>query len=200
MRVLYVDAPDAILEQRRRLGLDRRDEVWEGVYHIVPPPSGEHQEVVDDLFVLFRCYIREYQLGRMRSNTGVRGGPDREQDYCIPEWVFLKREREDLLRSESGFVDDGPDVVLEVRSPGDETYEKIPFYEAIGVRELLLVDRDSRDGQVLRRVGGKLVPMSPNIDGWVTCEGLRAFFRRGEVDGKPRLLVRLERSGAEHAV
>lgn len=200
MKVVYVEAPEDLIEQRRRLGLDRMDEVWEGVYHMAPPPAGEHQEVVDELFVIFRGYVGNHRLGRMRSVTGVRRGPGGKENYRIPEWVFLRREREELFRPDTGYVDEGPDVVLEVRSPGDETDEKIPFYEAVGVRELLLVDRDSREVQVLRLVAARLSPVSPNPDGWIYCEGLRAFFRRGERDGRPRLLVRLELDGTEHAV
>lgn len=32
----------ALLERRRRAGVDRLDEVWEGVRHMVPAPSIEH--------------------------------------------------------------------------------------------------------------------------------------------------------------
>jgi hypothetical protein len=46
MRTLVLDPPTAglgeLLERRRRSGLDRLDEVWEGVLHMVPAPSGEH--------------------------------------------------------------------------------------------------------------------------------------------------------------
>jgi hypothetical protein len=36
----------------------------------------------------------------------------------------------------------GPDFAVEVASPGDETRDKLPFYGKVGVRELLLIDRD----------------------------------------------------------
>jgi hypothetical protein len=36
-----LDVPGSLLDERRRLGLDVVDEVWEGVLHMVPPPSGE---------------------------------------------------------------------------------------------------------------------------------------------------------------
>ena len=34
---------EALLERRRELGQDRFDEVWEGVLHMNPAPSYEHQ-------------------------------------------------------------------------------------------------------------------------------------------------------------
>jgi hypothetical protein len=39
VRVLFIEAPQAMLDERRRLGLDRRDEMWDGVLHVVPLPS-----------------------------------------------------------------------------------------------------------------------------------------------------------------
>jgi len=33
---------EALLERRRRAGVDRLDEVWQGVRHMVPGPSLEH--------------------------------------------------------------------------------------------------------------------------------------------------------------
>lgn len=200
MKSVMVETPVEILEDRRRRGLDRRDEVWEGVYHMVPPPTGEHEDVVGGLFSLFKTYSERHKLGRIRLNAGVRDVTLGEKNYRVPEWVFVRTGREGLLRGDSSYVDEGPDVILEVRSPGDETDEKMPFYEKVGVREEVLVDRDSRRVQVLRLVSGRLVPVSPNADGWVYCEGLRAFFKTGERGGKPALLVLTELDRSETAV
>jgi len=35
-------------------------------------------------------------------------------------------------------------LVVEIRSPGDETFDKLPFYERMGVAEMLVIDRDSK--------------------------------------------------------
>ena len=37
-----------------------------------------------------------------------------------------------------------PTVVIEIRSPDDETLEKLPFYAKLGVPEVWVIDRDSR--------------------------------------------------------
>ncbi|MGI9120683.1 MAG: hypothetical protein ACR2G7_11290 [Acidimicrobiales bacterium] len=42
MRAVLLEAPQSLLEERRRLGLDIFDEMWEGVLHMVPPPGGPH--------------------------------------------------------------------------------------------------------------------------------------------------------------
>ena len=43
---------DALLERRRQAGVDRLDEVWQGVRHMVPGPSFEHARVSQQLAVL----------------------------------------------------------------------------------------------------------------------------------------------------
>ncbi len=167
---------------------------------MVPPPTEHHQNIVGQTFALFTSYVTKHGSGRLRLGLGVRDPNSGEANYRIPEWIFVRAGREKVLRQDSSYVDEGPDVILEVRSPGDETDEKTAFYEKVGVREELVVDRDSRHVQVLRLVAGRLVPVSPNADGWIYCEGLRAFFRTGERDGKPALLVLLELDRAEFAI
>ncbi|CAN5273870.1 hypothetical protein BH20ACT16_BH20ACT16_04810 [soil metagenome] len=43
---------EALLERRRLAGVDRLDEVWEGVRHMVPGPSLEHARVSTQLTLL----------------------------------------------------------------------------------------------------------------------------------------------------
>jgi hypothetical protein len=49
MRTLILDPPTAGLEEllarRRRSGLDRLDEVWQGVLHMVPAPREAHARI-----------------------------------------------------------------------------------------------------------------------------------------------------------
>ena len=40
---------EALLERRRRLGQDLFDEVWEGVLHMNPAPSGRHGDLESQL-------------------------------------------------------------------------------------------------------------------------------------------------------
>ncbi len=61
---------------------------------------------------------------------------------------------------------------MEVRSPGDETYDKIEWYAGRGVREMLIVHPEGRRFELLRAVGGRLLPVSAGADGVVRCEVL----------------------------
>ncbi len=199
MKAVILDLPQKVIDERHRLGQDRWDEVWEGVYHLVPPPDEEHQVVSDSLFGTLWSYVLRHKLGVIRSNKAIRDMRHPDQDYRIPEWILLQTGRESLLKKCGWYVDEGPDAALEVVSPGDEPDEKIPFYEKMGLRELIRVERDSRRVQVLRLVAGRLTPVSPNADGWVYCEALRAFFRTDVSAAKPALRVLLELDRTEHA-
>jgi hypothetical protein len=52
---------EALLARRRRSGVDRLDEVWRGVRHMVPGPSIEHADISQQLAEL---------LGRQRARPG----------------------------------------------------------------------------------------------------------------------------------
>lgn len=40
MRAVLLEVPEGMLAERCQLGLDGRDEVWDGVLYMVPPPGG----------------------------------------------------------------------------------------------------------------------------------------------------------------
>ena len=42
-------------------------------------------------------------------------------------------------------------------SPGDETYDKLDWYAAVGVDEVLVVDPETRTPEVFVRRGGRMV-------------------------------------------
>ena len=49
---------DAIIGQRRALGHDRFDEIWEGEYRVVPGPAFRHARVDADLQAALRPLAR----------------------------------------------------------------------------------------------------------------------------------------------
>ena len=129
----YPAAFEALLERRRRLGQDLLDEVWEGVYVMNPAPAERHGDIVQQLAVLLDGPAREVGLVPMMSIFNL-GQPD---DYRIPDGG-LHRERGNRV-----FVPTAA-LVVEIVSPSDDTPEKIPFYAAHGVDELLIVDPETR--------------------------------------------------------
>jgi Uma2 family endonuclease len=134
MRAVVLDMDERSIAERHRLGLDKRDEMWKGVLHVVPPASERHQSIEHELQMALRPAARQRSL-RIRAEVGVFSASD---DYRVPDVVVYSDE----ARSERG-VDGAPVLVVEIRSPSDETYEKLPWYFERGAEEVLVVDRDS---------------------------------------------------------
>lgn len=62
MRVVLVDAPESLLEQRRRQGMDKFDEMWEGEWHFANPPKSWHQRLNFDLGLVLGPRARQLGL------------------------------------------------------------------------------------------------------------------------------------------
>jgi len=126
--------------QRRATGADRYDEVWEGVYMMAPMPNTEHQQIVSRLVSIFEQIAGWPGLGVVVPGVNLS---DREQgwqqDYRVPD-VAVALAGGSVRDLDTHWVG-GPDFIVEVVSPEDQTREKLAFYSRIEVRELLLVDR-----------------------------------------------------------
>ncbi|HVE87525.1 MAG TPA: Uma2 family endonuclease, partial [Myxococcales bacterium] len=81
-----LEAPSELLEDRRRKGLDRFDEVWEGVLHMVPPPSRWHQELEGELLVVLGPLARRRGLGCVHDAGLFRS----DQDYREPDLMVYR--------------------------------------------------------------------------------------------------------------
>ncbi|MFH5802596.1 Uma2 family endonuclease [Alienimonas sp. DA493] len=131
-----------LLEERRRSGLDRYDEVWDGRYILMPLPGNQHQSIVNRI---------AFQLTRYLDDAGVSEAvqpganvSDRSDDwtknYRCPDVVVYLPGNPAEDRGSHWFG--GPDLAVEVLSEGDLALETLPFYASVGVRELWLLDRD----------------------------------------------------------
>lgn len=137
MKTLAVEVPEHFLQERRDRGEDRRDEMWEGVLHLVPQPLSRHQRLGADLLFALTPTARARGLAGAYESQLYR--PDFEDtDYRVPDLVYATEEnwtrRGIAARAE---------LVIEIRSPGDESYEKVPFYAEMRCQEVLIIDRDS---------------------------------------------------------
>ena len=100
----------ALLERRRRLGQDLFDEVWEGVLHMNPAPSGGHAQVEAQLLAILRAPARAAGL----TVTGRFNLGDDEHDYRVPDGG-LHRDFIDRVFYPTAAL------VIEIVSPGDES-------------------------------------------------------------------------------
>jgi Uma2 family endonuclease len=118
-------------------------------------------------------------------------GRDWKKNYRVPDLVIVLKNSRAV--SHGTHVQGGPDFLVEIESPGDDSEEKVPFYGQLGVRELLLIDRDKRTLRLLRLEGQELVlvPASPLAGKrWLVSAVLPLAFRRKTEGGKPVTEVR----------
>jgi Uma2 family endonuclease len=184
MRAVISHISDAELATRKAWGLDHHDELWEGVLHMTPAPKVEHQRVLDRLIGFLEPRMRSTGRGAIRSGINVFR---ESNDYRIPDLTFIAAGREWLL-ADDGVRGGGPDAVIEIRSPDDETYEKLPFYAAIGAREVIVVDRDTKRPELFRLAGPQYVALQADSEGWLLSETMRVRFR-ALATSPPRLAI-----------
>ncbi|HEX8199251.1 MAG TPA: Uma2 family endonuclease [Isosphaeraceae bacterium] len=130
-----------LLRKRRAWGGDRYDEVWNGVYVLMPMGDNQHQEVGYKLTSAIDQAMGGAAGVRFFAGTNVS---DRKDDWrknfrCPDVAVFLPgNPAEDRETHWFG----GPDFAVEIASPYDRSRQKFAFYAKVGVREVMLVGRN----------------------------------------------------------
>lgn len=182
-------------DYRRLTGIDKRDEKWEGQDVLTPLASYEHQRISFELLKFIGETVKfSGDGGVVVHGLGVFHPKSPAQDYRVPDLVFVSEARRHLIAPEG--LRGGPDVVIEIRSPGDLTDEKQAFYEAMGVGESLVIDRDDKSVSLRATRDGRFVSIPADPNGWVRSEALGIAFRttadrRLEVVDERRLHRRL---------
>lgn len=141
--------------ERRSAGADCYDEVWEGVYVMPPLPNDVHQQMVMRIGSILQDEIGWNGLGEVRTGVNLS---DRDKgwkkNYRVPDVVvFLQGGKARNL--DTHWVG-GPDFVVEICSRGDDTREKLPFYEAVQTQEVLIIDRRPWALELYRLRDGRL--------------------------------------------
>lgn len=133
-----------LIAERHRLGHDRYDEVWEGVYHVAALARFGHG------------YLQAQLVAKLTTLALPRGlfvgGPANiglsEHDHRIPDLVVVRAPIDVVWVPTAA-------VVGEVVSPGDETYAKFDFYHAHHVDEILVADPAERAVTLYQRATGR---------------------------------------------
>jgi Uma2 family endonuclease len=121
----------ALVERRRTLGLDGHDEVWEGVYHVAPYAHARHGRIQQRLARVLEPYADAAGYEVVGSfNLG------QHDDYRVPDLAVRGFDSDD------GYVPTAA-LVVEVLSPGDESYAKFDFYARRNVGEILIADPEA---------------------------------------------------------
>jgi Uma2 family endonuclease len=162
--------------------------MWEGVLHMTPAPANEHQTILDELLFFLIGTLRRTGRGTVRSGINVFDESSPLESYRIPDLTFVAAGRESLLVAD-GIRGGGPDAVLEVRSPNDESYDKLPFFAKLGVREVVIIDRDTKRVEVFVLAEGSFERRPADPEGALRVETLGVIFAVRGAEG-PRLAVR----------
>ncbi len=111
-----------------------------------PAPNRDHQ----DLALALGSWLRSHwalPLGnRVHAQVNVALPGAWPGDYRIPDLILLTPDRFSIDRNE--YFEGPPTAVIEIRSPGDVTTEKTPFYARLGATELWTIDRDTKAPQI----------------------------------------------------
>jgi Uma2 family endonuclease len=187
--------PENILEARRRAGGDQWDELWDGELHMVPIATVIHREIESLLTFWLHKHWAEPNGCRAYWQINVSEPDAWPKNYRIPDVVMYTPERFDRDRNE--YFNGGPDAVVEIHCPDDEAYEKLGFYAKVGVREVWIIDRDSRFVQIFEFDGEVCHARQPDAEGWITSLVAGAEMRTEDgklaiqLIGRPETLIRL---------
>jgi Uma2 family endonuclease len=151
MRTLVLDPPppqlEALLDLRRRTGTDLHDEVWDGVYHVIPVAGIVHSLVAAQLAELLGAPARA--SGLLVGAEFNLGGDD---NYRVPD-LGVHRDPQPAVWVPTAAI------AVEILSPDDDTWKKLPFYAQHEVDELLIVDPAERSVRWLALREGEYRPV-----------------------------------------
>lgn len=131
-----------------------RYEVIAGELYMTPAPQTSHTRVAFRLGVLIETFLEEHGLGGWVS-TGPVDVLFAEGDYLSPDLVFVRHEREDIVKDRG--IEAAPDLVVEVISKSTAHRDrgiKRARYALFGVPEYWIVDVDAGQIEIHRPHGG----------------------------------------------
>jgi len=127
--------------RRRASGAFKRDEVWDGEYRMAPAPRKVNALLDAEVVAVLRPLAR--RAGLRVSGPFNIGGP---RDHRIPDVGVHRPDTDGLWLPTAA-------VAVEVLSPRDPAWEKLGFYAAHEVDEVVMVDPDERTVVWLARRG-----------------------------------------------
>ena len=147
---------------------DKRVELIRGVLVVREPAGARHGRIVVKVTFELGTFVRAHGLGVVyAAGTGftLARGPDTVR---APDVAFIRQDR--LPAPEPiGFPELGPDLVVEVLSPGDrpgEVLAKVAHWLSAGTRLVWIIDPDRRIARIYREDGSEtIVTADQALDG-----------------------------------
>lgn len=120
-----------------------RQELIEGDLVMAPSPSSFHQDIVANLLVIIRSYLREHPIGKVYLaplDTYLS-----EINVFQPDLLFVRNENRSII--EEYGIEGAPDLAVEVLSKSRAKFDLGPkrsVYARTGVEELWIIDPAKR--------------------------------------------------------
>ncbi len=130
-----------------------------------PSPNRDHQDLEGAMETWLRAHWSRPQGNKVYHQINLASLGGWTDNYRIPDLLLLTPDRFEIDHNE--YFEGPPLVVVEIRSPGDETDEKMPFYAKLGVPEVWIVDRDSKVPELHVLEGDAYKIRMPDNDGWL---------------------------------
>lgn len=192
MMILDPDTRRALLRRRRRMGGDRWDEVWDGVYMLMPLGDNVHQHLRFELTsALKAASVGSFPALLAFPGCNVSDRPEEwKKNYRCPDVAIYLPGNPAQDRGTHWLG--GPDFAAEIASPGDRSRRKFDFYANVGVRELLLVERRPWRLELFARRDGRFEPVGSSDPASATAIAstvLPVAFRLLAGDPRPQIEV-----------
>lgn len=177
------------MEHRRRTGIGRLDECWEGEWHLTDP-TFRHQQIAFRLCRIHAEVVEDLGLGTTSISINVTA---REEGWidnhrCPDGAVILTGNPGRWIGANQIAFLGGPDLLVEVSSPDDDTILKLPFYAERGVREVLIVDQSTGRPELWQLEGDGFErsppPLRSRITGLEYSQGQQGLEVRDPASGR----------------
>ena len=127
---------------------DKRYELIEGEFFMVPSPNTSHQDALQNLFRTLDTYVRNRGLGKIYlAPLDILLS---EVNVLQPDLLFISRERLGIITDKN--IQGAPDLVVEILSPATAQRDKElkqKLYAKFGVREYWIADPNTKTIEVM---------------------------------------------------
>lgn len=117
---------------------------------MVPAPRGEHADIAHQLAVILDGPARDAGLAPAIGEFNLG---ESEHDYRVPDGAIHRARPRGVWLATAA-------IVIEIVSPGDESWDKLPFYARQGVDEVVIVDPYARAAHWLALAEGRYEPIA----------------------------------------
>jgi Uma2 family endonuclease len=167
---------------------------------MAPLANDEHQEIQTKLVAIFQGIVGWSDMGVVRAGVNVsdRNAGWQHNYRCPDVAVFLQGTS---ARNCGTHWMGGSDFAVEILSPNDRAREKLGFYAQVGVRELLMIDRDPWSVELYRLDAGPQSLVADAKGGVRTSAVLPVTFElEGAGAGRPVIVVRQNQTANRWAI